>query len=250
MTARDDLVARLLAARNGGPLVDPATEAAGPETLADAYALQAGVIAALGPVGGWKVGRAPGQPAVFAPIPAAAIRPSPALWPRAESRLRGVELEIGFRIDAVLPPADATDFAARLAEAVTPLPVFEILDSRLTDPQGASALWKLADMQIDAGLVCGAPFTGTWTREDFDRPSAQLTADGAIVVEGPATMPGGNPFDLLAELVRSCGEHCGGLQRGQIITTGSFTGMRFFAAGTTVTGCIAGWPVIGVTFVA
>src|SRR3546814_17110613 len=86
------------------------------------------------------------------------------------------------------------------------------------------------------------------TRTDTLFPYTTLTADGAVLIDGPATMPGGNPFDLLAELVRSCGNHCGGLQRGQIVTTGSFTGLRFFAAGTTVTGRIAGWPVLGVPF--
>lgn len=249
--APQDLVARLLAARRGGALVDPATEPNGPESLDDVYAIQAGVMAALGPVGGWKVGRAaPDQPAVFAPIPAAAIRKSPMAWPQAESRLRGVELEIAFRIDGPLPPADAPDFATRLAETVTPLPVFEILDSRLADPQGASAQWKLADMQINAGLVCGTPLLGAWSAADFVNPAARLEADDAVLVDGPVTTPGGSPFDLLAELVRICGDHCGGLRPGQIVTTGSFTGMRFFKPGATVTGSIAGWPVIGVTFAA
>src|SRR3546814_4924054 len=69
------------------------------------------------------------------------------------------------------------------------------------------------------------------TRTDTLFPYTTLFRSGAVLIDGPATMPGGNPFDLLAELVRSCGNHCGGLQRGQIVTTGSFTGMRFFAAG-------------------
>lgn len=249
--ASQDLVGRLLAARRGGALVDAATEPDAPQSLADAYAIQAGVMARLGPVGGWKIGRAaPDQPAVFSPIPAAAIWKSPVAWPQAESRLRGVELEIGFYIDGPLPPADAPDFATRLAAAVTPLPVFEILDSRLTDPQGASAFWKLADMQIDAGLVCGTPLQGSWSAADFVNPTARLEADGDVLVDGPVTTPGGSPFDLLAELVRICGDHCGGLRPGQIVTTGSFTGMRFFKHGTTVSGRIAGWPVIGVTFAA
>lgn len=247
--APQDLVGHMLAARKGGALVDPATEPDGPESLDDVYAIQAGVMVALGPVGGWKVGRpAPDQPSVFAPIPAAAIRTSPVAWPQAESRLRGVELEVAFRIDGPLPPADAPDFATRLAQVVTPLPVFEILDSRLTDPQGASAFWKLADMQINAGLVYGEPLQGAWSAADFINPVARLEADGDVLVDGPVTTPGGSPFDLLAELVRICGDHCGGLRPGQIVTTGSFTGMRFFQPGTTVTGRIAGLAALGVSF--
>jgi len=208
------------------------------------------VMAELGAVGGWKVGRAaPDKPAIRAPIPAAAIRQTPALWPRSESRLRGVELEIGFRVDAALPPLDAPDFRSRLAAAVTPLPVFEILDARIIEPRQAGPLWILADMQMDAGLVIGAPHAAAWSPEDFDQPMAELAAEGATpLVSGPAVMPGGNPFDLLALLVRECGTHCGGLRPGQIVTTGSYTGMRFFAAGTKVSGRIAGMAPLSVTF--
>jgi 2-keto-4-pentenoate hydratase len=249
--ARDAIVDRLLAVRRGGALVDPAVEPAGPQSLADAYAIQAGAMAQLGPVGGWKIGRpASHQPSVFAPIPAAAIRTSPVAWPQAESRLRGVELEIAFRIDGPLPSPAAADFMQQLAAIVTPLPVFEILDSRLSDPQNASAAWKLADMQINAGLVCGAPLPGAWQAADFVNPAARLEADGEMLVDGPVTTPGGSPFDLLAELVRICGDHCGGLRPGQIVTTGAFTGMRFFRPGATVTGRIAGSAVLAVTFAA
>lgn len=249
MSARPtEAIAALLAARQGGPLYLPAYDL---QTLDEAYAIQAGVIAALGPVGGWKTGRsAPDQPAICAPISAAAIRPSPALWHPDEARLRGLELEIGFRIDTALPPADAPDFLQRLAAAVTPLPVFEIVDSRLADPQAASALWRLADLQMNAGLVYGAPLQGPWRPEEFIQPLAHLTADEAEICAGPATMPGGSPFDLLANLVRDCGDHCGGLKPGQIVTTGSFTGLRYFAAGSTLTGEIAGMAPISVSFAA
>ncbi|WP_341705678.1 hypothetical protein, partial [Ferrovibrio sp.] len=187
-------------------------------------------------------------PAIFAPIPAAAIRPSPALWPAAGSRLRGAELEIAFRIDAPLPPADAADFLPRLAAAVTPLPAFEILDSRLQDPRNAAPLRVLADSQMNAGLVCGAASDGRWQPADFDRPDVFLKAGDSVLCAGPASLPGGTPFALLAELVCRCGDHCGGLQPGQIVTTGSFTGMHFFAAGATVSGRIAGLTPLSVTF--
>jgi len=251
MHGHADAIAGLLATRRGGPLLDTAGAAQGPCSIADAYAIQTGVMAALGPVGGWKVSRpAPDQPATRAPIRAVAVRPSPAVWPPTESRLRGLELEIGFRIDGVLPAADASDFPARLAAAVTPLPVFEILDSRLAAPQQAGALWILADCQMNAGLVCGAPPQGKWRPEDFDRPLVQLMADDVEICAGPATLPGGTPFALLTELVRGCGDHCGGLQPGQIVTTGSFTGMRFFPPGTTLSGRIAGMAPLTVSFAA
>jgi 2-keto-4-pentenoate hydratase len=245
-------IAGLLAARSGGPLFTPDYPL---ESLNDVWAIQSGAMAALGPVGGWKVGRwDAGQPLIHAPIRAAAIRPSPALLSPADSRLRGLELEVGFRIDAALPAADDPDFLRKLPACVTPMPVFEVVDSRLADPQNASPLWRLADFQLNAGLVYGAPLAAGWNPSDFDHPHVHLTADGTDVCNGPATLNTGTPFSMLADLVRQLsipgGDHCGGVQPGQIVTTGSFTGLRFFAKGTKLTGRIAGLAPISATFAA
>lgn len=241
-----EAIASLLAARRGGPLLTPDYEL---ESLDDVYAIQSGVMAELGAVGGWKVGRAGAdQPLIFAPIRADLMRPAPDTRRPAEARLRGLELEIAFRIDGPLPAADAPDFMARLAAIVTPLPAFEVVDSRLHDPQATSAHWRLADFQLNAGLIYGAPLTGSWTPEDFAQPTVHLTVDGEDAVSGPATLNTGTPFGMLADLVRQCRDHCGGVQPGQIVTTGSFTGLRFFPAGTRLTGLIAGMQPLTMTF--
>lgn len=243
-----DVIARLLAARRGGTLVDADT-AHEPQSIADAFAIQSGVITGLGlAVGGWKVGRAgPDAPLVCSPIIASLIRPAPDTRLPMETRLRGLELEIGFRIDAALPATDDPDFLTKLAACVTPMPVFEVVDSRLRDHETASALWKLADFQINAGLIYGTPLARGWKPEAFANPTAQLTADGEDVQSGPATLNTGTPFGMLADLVREC-RHCGGVRPGQIVTTGSFTGLRFFEPGTTLTGTISGFAPITMTF--
>ncbi|WP_430398189.1 hypothetical protein [Ferrovibrio sp.] len=243
---RGEIVARLLAARQGGPLFDPAGIAI---DHADILAIQAGVMAALGPVGGWKVGRgAPDQPIIFAPIRASGIAASPKLWPREDSRLCGLELEIAFRIDSALPPLDAPDYAAKLAASVTPLPVFEVLDSRLLNMETTDAHWRLADLQINAGMITGAAYDKPWQPDDFIRLNGELIADASIVVDGLLTQPGGSPFDLLIELLRQVKDHCGGVQPGQIVTTGAFTGLRFFKPGTRLRGSFAGMAPLEMMF--
>lgn len=245
-----DAIAGLLAARHGGSLFAPDYPL---ESLSDVWAIQSGAMATLGPVGGWKVGRwDAGQPLIYAPIRAATIKASPAMLSPADSRLRGLELEVGFRIDAALPAPDDPDFQRELAACVTPMPVFEVVDSRLHDPQNASPLWRLADFQLNAGLIHGEALTVGWNSGDFDHPHVQLIADGVDVCAGPATLNTGTPFGMLADLVRQLSapgsDHCGGVQPGQIVTTGSFTGLRFFAKGTKLTGRIAGLAPISATF--
>ncbi|MFN4277935.1 MAG: hypothetical protein ACK4FJ_16700 [Ferrovibrio sp.] len=239
-------IAALLAARSGGPLFTPDYPL---ESLNDVWAIQSGAMAALGPVGGWKVGRWDADaPLIYAPIRKAMIRPSPSAWLPAECRLRGLELEVGFHIDATPPATNDPDFLRKLAASVTSMPVFEVVDSRLADPQGTTPLWRLADFQLNAGLVYGEPAKPGWQPGDFDHPHVQLTANGTDEYNGPATLNTRTPFIMLADLVRECGDHCGGVQPGQIVTTGSFTGLRFFAKGTKLTGRIAGLAPISATF--
>ncbi len=246
MTRIAAIIDQLLAARRGGPLLHPTEDLPGFDTV---YAIQSGVMAGLGRVGGWKVGRwDAGSPLFFAPIRADLIRPAPDTRRPAECRLRGAELEVGFRIDAKLPSPGSHDFLPALAACVTPMAVFEIVDSRLAEPKTASKLWQLADFQLNAGLVHGAPLTTPWQPEDFAHPTVQLTADGADVVAGPARLNTNTPFGMLADLIRTCGDHCGGVQPGQIVTTGSFTGLRFFDKGTQLTGRIGNLPPVSVGF--
>lgn len=247
-----EAIASLLAARRGGPLVAADSHGA-PSSIDDAHDIQAGVMAELGAtegvtVGGWKVGRwSAGDQLFYAPIRADLIRPAPDMRQPSETRLRGLELEIAFRIDGPLPARDAPDFLKRLALAVTPMPAFEVVDSRLADPQAAGPLWRLADFQLNAGLIHGAPLPGAWKPEDFANPTVRLAADGKDVANGPATLNTNTPFGMLADLVRDC-RHCGGVQPGQIVTTGSFTGLNFFPAGTTLTGVIGNLSPISMTF--
>jgi 2-keto-4-pentenoate hydratase len=244
------IVEQLLAARSGGAPVATPGDLGG---LDEVYAIQSGVMAALGAVGGWKVGRWEyDAPLIYAPIRADMMRASGAVWQPAECRLRGAELEVAFRIDAALPSPDDPRFLHRLAACVTPMAVFEIVDSRLADPREASLLWRLADFQINGGLVYGAPPATAWSPAMFDAPSVRLAADGETLCDGPATLNTRTPFIMLADLVRQLSgpgrDHCGGVQPGQIVTTGSFTGLRFFGKGTTLTGMIDGLPPVVTTF--
>lgn len=244
-------IASLLAAWRGGPLAvtDAANE---PADIAAAHDIQAAVAADLGiEVGGWKVGRwSANDPLFYAPIRADLIRSAPDTRQPAETRLRGLELEIAFRIDAPLPSPTAPDFIDRLAAVVTPMPAFEVVDSRLADPRAAGPLWRLADFQMNAGLILGEPLTkGGWKPENFARPNVRLSADGKDVANGPAALNTNTPFGMLADLVRDC-RHCGGLQPGHIVTTGSFTGLNYFAAGATLRGEITAMSPITMTFAA
>lgn len=236
------LAEALLAARRGGSAVT------GPEpaSLDEAYAVQRAVAAALGPARAFKTGRKAddGVP-IMAPI--LDLRPSPARYGAAELVLIGVELEIGFLIEAPLPPVDLPDFAERAADCIAAVPVIEICDSRLADPEGAAPLLRLADNQLNGGLVVGTP-VADWRDLDLRRVSAWLKVGDETLLDGEAAAPGGDPYASFCELARLIGTHCGGLAPGQVVITGSLHGLPWIGRGRRVEGEIRGLGRVEVDF--
>lgn len=244
-----DQIARMfLEARSGGPLVTP-EPADALASVADAYVVQERVVRELGPVGAWKVGAAsPSAEPMRAPILTGDIHASPVSLPASRFHVLGIEAEIAYRLRADLPararPYTADDLAAAIEGM---LPAIELVDARLADHAAAPPLWKLADNQINGGLVAGAP-VHDWQRLDPRTQPVRLEVDGAVVAEGQGGNTAGDPFRLLVWLANSCGSHCGGLRRGQIVTTGSLTGLRFVAPGARVRASFEGLGEVAVTF--
>ncbi len=249
MAAATNRIARMfLEARRGRPQVTPEpTDALASE--ADAYAVQEQVVRELGPVGAWKVGApSPTAEPVRAPILAADIRASPISVPASRFHMLGIEAEIAYRFGADLParahPYDADEVAAAIEGM---LPAIELVDTRLRDYAAAPPLWKLADNQLNWGLVTGA-LTADWRRFDPLTQPVRLEVDSSAVAEGRGGNTAGDPFRLLVWLANHCGPHCGGLRCGQTVTTGSLTGLRFVAPGARVRAILEGLGEVAVTF--
>ena len=236
----------LIAAHRGNSRTTVAKAAAFAEeaTPADVQAVQALVAGALGPVGAWKTAPGPDRP-MIAPIFAGDVRPSGATFGTDEIGACGIELEMAFRLDRPLPPVDAPDFAAALRAAVTPIVVIEVVDGRIEDFTNSPAPAKLADNQSNGGLVLGD--TGTILAPDA---AVRLTFDGAVAFEGRAAPPGGDAWGALERFARHVGTLCGGFQVGQVLTTGSLTGMPFIAPGTHVEGTVEGLGGVTLDYVA
>jgi 2-keto-4-pentenoate hydratase len=214
----------LLAARERGEsLVVPSlalTEAT------DAYRIQDAVARAHGGIDGWKVG-AKGRQAT--PTCAPLLRGT--IVNRSEGRAgeipvrgeTGLEVEIAFALQQNFP-ASSEPGDRDILDAVTPHIAVELCHSRLRDPASAPPLWLLADNQQNECLVVGPPLTG-WPRKDSTPIVARLAVDDTIRVATSNGHPAGDPHWLLLWLVRHCLTHRGGVRSGQIITTGSWTGM-------------------------
>jgi 2-keto-4-pentenoate hydratase len=206
------------------------SELSAPADAAEVYRIQDQVYARLAPgarPSAWKVGgpSADVEPTI-APILPGRVLASPASVNARDFHVIGVEAEITFRITDATPQA---------------VVAIELCDSRLADWQSASALWKLADNQMNWGLVLGTG-TARWQEIDFAAQGAELWIGGDQRVAVRGAHPYGNPFRLITWTERHLGERAAGLQMGDVVTTGSWGGMHFARAGDEV---IARFPGIG-----
>lgn len=214
--------------RGAGPSDVPSYE--------EALEIQRRVLPALGAVSGFKVGAfRPGQPAM-APIPVARTFASGADVPVRDEI--GIELEIGFEVlrlpDTGMRSTPQAYFRPRI--------VLELCDQRLTGDSLDPAL-KLADMQLNDGLVIG-PAWPEWDGRDFGCLDARLRCGETTVVDGSVEVPGGSALANLWRLLDHIGDHCGGIDVGHVLITGSVSGLRWFPPGTDVHGVIEGFDPI------
>ncbi|WP_394779927.1 2-keto-4-pentenoate hydratase [Undibacterium sp.] len=230
----------LLEARRSHTPLTSLTDETMPHDAADAYAIQDIVTHSLGKIGGWKVGaRAPGAQPNCAPLPDSLVYPSPALV-AAESKGRcAIEAEIAMLLKHDLPlratPYTREDVIAAVASLH---PTLEVVSSRFAAAP-SSPLAGLADSLSNGGLVVGQGRT-----ENLEIDQTQQSVELYFDAEQVAATTGGNPvgdiWELLVWLANHAALRCGGLRAGQIITTGSCTGLTFAKPGTRVKAIFPG----------
>lgn len=220
--------AALTEARRSGTWIDGLPVA--PATVAEAHAIQDRVTALLGEtVGAFKANAPPGEEPTRGVIYARMIRPSPARLAPAEVPHLGVEGEIAFRFTRDLPRRAAAYTREDVAQAVVALPAIEVVSGRFRDPMGGSALQRLADSILNGAFVPGAEMAD-WRGLDLARLRVSLLVNGELVLEQVGGHPTGDPLDVAEALVNMQRE-AGGVRAGQMVTTGSCTGLRFLKPG-------------------
>jgi 2-keto-4-pentenoate hydratase len=213
------------------------------------YAIQDGVARATGPVAGWKVGaRTPTAEPNPAPLLAGALVKSPARFDGGAMHMIGVEIEISFHI--------ARDIAARdtpvgreeaLAAVGDAFVGMEVVDTRLADFKSADPEWLLADNQMNHALVVGDSVKD-WARLDWPDLQVRLVIDGNIIVDQRGGLGAVDPLRPLAWMIDHAVRRRGGIRKGQAITTGSWTGLRYFPPGTQARGEFSGLGAVEATF--
>ncbi|MFP5477853.1 MAG: 2-keto-4-pentenoate hydratase [Gammaproteobacteria bacterium] len=241
MTAITDLGQQLATAFTAARRIAPTGWL--PTDAAEAYAVQDAILAHLGSgIGGWKVG-APNAEAGpnCAPLPASGMHASGAVLPAARFAARWVELEAALRVGKLLEVRQDMPTPNELAsffDAV--VPTIECVESRLAAGREAPAPLRLADLQSHGALVVGEAAPLAPSALDLRTLQATLKFGDAEAARTTGGNPAQDVWRLVGWLARHCTERGVPLAPGQIVTTGSCTGLLAAPVDTDVVGAIEG----------
>lgn len=190
----------------------------------EAYWVQEVVLRGLDPrrPTAWKVSPPrDGVPSYSSPTLARGLKASPAQFSGA-NRLLGVEAEVAFRF-AHAPRADGSRDAveAAVAEAFV---LIELCESRYLNWDAAPALCRVADFQSHGGFALGSG-TADWRGIDFSVQAVELSINGKVAAASRGSHPSGDPFALVHWAASHCASRGMPLAAGDIVTTGTWTGL-------------------------
>ena len=234
--------------RGAAPRLASLPPAMAPQTLADAYAIQFEVLRELGTsIAGWKATLFDAASGVCAPLAASSLLDAPTFMlasrlPTRNNVRFGIEAEIAFRLGEDLPPLP--DGARYVREAVSAAIVsahaaIEVMVSRYVDFDAVTPLERVADNLMNELLILG-PALPAWRGLKLADLALELRVDDKPVFQGRGGHPLGDPLLPVIWLANHLHEHGRQLRAGEIVATGSCSGLRYVQAEQSVSGFFTG----------
>lgn len=249
--------AALLKARTEGGLVS-ADVLAGIKDLDSAYTVQADQVALSGEaLAGWKIGATSAAAqqvlglggAVFGPVATNAVHLSGATVPLRAEHGNFLESEFALRLKADLPPRETPYKRAEIDAATASIHAsFELVGCRLATGIAGAGLLVVADFGINGGVVLGSEIAPAhWDR--LDQITVTQTID-AVPVQGSGGLIGwDHVFDAVAWLAGQGGRMARPLRAGDIVMTGTCTGVLPIKRGQQLTADFGGLASVEVSLV-
>lgn len=209
--------------------------------MAAAYEVQAAMIALAGlPQVGWKLGATTRaaldllalDEAFAGPLFAPHCHRSGAELALLPAHGPGLETEFLLGLGADLPPRAAAYTAEEAAAAVAFVaPAFEVIGCRFAGGLAGNGLLVIADGGGNAAIVQGAPVRD-WRRFDLRRHGLRLDLNGTEAASGSSSaLIFGDPIGALAWFASQPLLAGRGLRQGEIVMTGTCTGLLPLAPG-------------------
>jgi 2-keto-4-pentenoate hydratase len=228
-----ELARQLWDARRLGHTVD-ASACRLPLTKQEAYAVQDEIVAVSGlERRGYKVGSTskeaqlllgtdePGAGVLLAPY----VSQSPARVSLAPAHRPAVEGEFAFHIARDLPPRRSPYTLAEVSEAIEGVAgAIEVVGTRLAGGlEGKGRFLITADCGVNIALATGPWFA--WGSQDLRSQRVTMTINGAKKGQGTGSRALGDPLNVLLWLANHQSAAGQGLRAGEIVSTGTCTGL-------------------------
>ena len=213
-----DYAARVIAAHDGGALIETVPAHLIPADLAGVYAMQDEIIRQIGPVGGWKIlAGGQGEP-MCSPIPANRYFADGESICATHHRFVLAEVEVAVKLGAGLPAgADAATAEAAIASVH---PVLEMVGSPFVDRDAVDGNAKLGDLQSNGAVIVGQALDDA-IKAELGTLKVSLHLDGADA----KTTETGASWVAIVEAVRWLASHAASrglpLEAGAVIITGA-----------------------------
>ena len=202
-----------------------------PVSRRDAYAVQAAVAELSGDeVNGWKIAATSesGQRHIGVDGPLAGrllaktIGDSGAEFSLRGTHMRVAEAEFCFRMERDLPRREVPYTADEVLEAVGALHLaIEVPDSRFEDFAAVGAAQLIADNACACWFAVAEEPVFAWREADLRSHQVSLRKNGKSSSSGSGANVLGDPRVALAWLVNELAENGGGVEAGQLVTTGT-----------------------------
>ncbi len=247
----------LLNARKMGGLV-PAEALAHVTDLANSYEVQRAQLALSGEgIAGWKIGATSVAAqkvlgldgSIFGPVCEDVVYASGATVALNSMHGNFLESEFTIRLSKDLPPRARPYARTEILAAVASVHAsLELVGCRLADGLAGAGHLVPADFGINGGTVLGAEIPPDhWDR--LDQVTVTQTIDGASVYGRGADTGWEHIFDAVTWLAGQCALMARPLQAGDIVMTGTCTGVLPIAPGQTLHADFGGLAEVSATLV-
>jgi len=234
------LARRLWEARRDGTVLAKAGLAV-PQTPELAYAVQAEAIRLSGAATrGFKVGSTSAEAQAklgttepgSAPLLAPSVHGSPARIALVAANDAALEAEIAFRLGRDLPPRSAPYDHAEVASAIDAVAgAIEVVGSRIAGGLGGIGRFlSTADFGVNVALVVGA-WHAEWRALDLKALPVAMHIGGEPRGSGTGARALGDPMNVMVWLANQQSAMGRGLHKGEIVSTGTCTGLDPVRAG-------------------
>jgi 2-keto-4-pentenoate hydratase len=235
LSAQRELAALLATLRRDGRQQSGLDPRLVPTDKAAAYRVAALVAEELGwAVGGWKIAAMkeemqkalrtdqPIYGRVFCPF----VKPSPVTVVHARLASPIPEVEYQAKLGADLPPRGKPYAVEEVADSVASLhPGLELAECRFIHDQAFPSLPAILADGAGSGTIVYGPAIDGWRTRDIAGQEATLCCNGRLRRKGTATAALDHPLVPLTWLANELSRTGIGLKAGQMISTGTLTGM-------------------------